>query len=158
MITVIRNDTNAKFAHDIYGVKIKEEAPIFKLIGTTRNEGICIFESPNYGVVAQTFDIIVDAIVSGEKSILITPPIVDRGMSKEEFDTCDIHDYIKIDEDHPISINHDMYGRKIEDDYQVYEKPQRYEQDFYAWNTNQMTTPPPFSKNSYDNKYLNNQY
>ena len=75
MITVIRNDHKARFAHDIYGVKIKEEKPMYKLIGTTRNEGICLYESPNYGEVAHTFDIITDAIMNGDKSIIIMPPV-----------------------------------------------------------------------------------
>ena len=31
MITVIRNDLEAKYTHDVYDIKIKEELPLYKL-------------------------------------------------------------------------------------------------------------------------------
>lgn len=157
MITVIRNDREAKYTHDVYDIKIKEELPLYKLIGTTRNEGICLYESPNYGAVAQTFDIIVNSIMNGEKSILIIPPVVDKGMSKEEFiKESDIHDFIKVDEDNPIPLDCDIYGRPLNCN-SVYEQSQPYQQDFYAWETPNSTFNP-LNKNSFDNKFLGNQY
>lgn len=115
MITIIRNDKDARFAHDVYGIKIKEELPMYKIIGTTRNEGLCIYESSNYAAVTRIFDIIIEAISNGEKNILIIPPIVDHKLTKEEFiNSSDIYDYRKIDDDNPIRFNEDIYGRKIE--------------------------------------------
>lgn len=167
MITVIRNDCKARFAHDIYGVKIKEELPNYKLIGTTRNEGICIYESPNYGAVVTTFDIIVEALMSGQKSILINPPVVHKKMTKEEFvQETNVHDFIPIDEKHPIPNGHDMFGRKLApevfgDNRPVNEELPPYrpipEPDFYAWNSDESTLNP-MDKHSFNNKYLTNRY
>lgn len=159
MITVIRNDREARFAHDIYGIKINEELPKYKIIGTTRNEGICIYESCNYAAVAHTFDLIVEAISNGEQSILINPPVVDHRLSKEEFfDQCEcaVHDLRCIDDDHPIKHTEDLYGRPITpDNHTVNEHPERYQPDFYAWNTEERNFGH-LDKNSFDNRYLNN--
>jgi len=156
MITIIRNDREARFAHDIYGIKIKEELPNYKIIGTTRNEGICIYESPNYGAVAQTFDIIVEAMCNGDRTILITPPVVEKAMSKEEFfDHCMVHDFRPINEDNPIRPNEDMYGRPINSHTVNESSKPPYEPDFYAWDSDQRNFGF-LPKNSFDNKYLNN--
>jgi len=168
MITVIRNDCKARFAHDIYGVKIKEELPNYKLIGATRNEGICLYESPNYGAVVKTFDIIVEAIMNGEQSILICPPVVDKKMSKEEFiEKTNVHDFVKDLDKLPVD-GYDMFGRKLSpevfgDCRPVNEQNPPFrpynETDFYAWNSNESTLPlNPLEKNSFNNKFLNNRY
>lgn len=169
MITVIRNDHKARFAHDVYDIKIKEEKPMFKLIGTTRNEGVCLYESPSYGAVAHTFDKIVDAIMNGEKSIMILPPVHEhKPMSKEEFDCCEIHDLHHFDEDHPIPPGHDMYGRRITEKFigdnnchTVNETPNYIPQGdnfFYNWQDSAENMPMYSGKNSPDNRFLNNIY
>lgn len=157
MITIIRNDKDNRFAHDVYGIKIKEELPKYKIIGTTRNEGICIYESVNYASIARIFDQIIEAITNGDKTVLIVPPIETTLMTKEEFfDHCSIHDFRAIDEEHPIRRDEDLYGRPIpESNHNVYENPQRYDQDFFAWKTQEQNFSP-LQKNSFDNRYLNN--
>lgn len=160
MITVIRNDVKERYAHDVYDIKIKEELPNYKLMGTTRNEGVCLYESPNYAAVANTFDIIIEAITSGQKTILILPPVSDKIMTKEEFNESisNIHDFRVIDDDHPILPNQDMYGRKIDNCNSVYETPTFPSAEFYAWNENNSNIPDAFNKNGFNNKYLNNVY
>jgi hypothetical protein len=118
MITIIRNDKQARFAHDVYGIKIKEDKPLYKIIGTLNNEGICIYESPNYNEVAVTFDTIIEAILNGEKSIMIHPPLAEEAMTKEEFDSNAIHDFATYGDDlskPPEAVyGYDFYGRPIQ--------------------------------------------
>lgn len=146
MITVIRNDHQARFAHDCYGFKIKEEKPTYKIIGTLNNEGICIYESPNYAEIAITFENILNAIVNGQKYVFIHPPIKDKTMSKEEFDASDIQDFCTFktydNEDTDVrkipAFGYDMYGRPItgykRDDLPKGFKPTKNEyQDMYDW-------------------------
>lgn len=157
MITIIRNDREAMFAHDVYGVKIKEDQKNYKIIGTTRNEGLCVFESCNYAEVARTFNKIIDAISHGEKSVLINPCTVKTMMSKEEFlDRCAVYDTRRIDEDHPIKRTEDLYGRPLTDScHKVNEPYTRYQPDYYGWNTDERMHGF-LDKNSTDNRYLNN--
>lgn len=116
MITIIRNDCQARFAHDVYGLKIKEEKPLYKIIGTLNNEGICLYESPNYGEIAITFDIIIDAIMSGAKSVMIHPPKATEKLTKEEYDESDIQDfctYGNAEKREMPPLGTDMYGRPL---------------------------------------------
>lgn len=162
MITVIRNDRDARYAHDVYDIKIKDENPMYKLIGATRNEGVCLYESANYAAVAHVFNVIIEAIMSGEHSVMIMPPHNhNHSLTKEEFDPCDVHDFMKLDDDHPIKIGHDRYGRKVEDvfgnDHYVFEGKPLDTSNFYAWEENEQNIPN-LGKNSFDNKFLVNSY
>lgn len=115
MITIIRNDKDARFAHDVYGIKIKEEKPIYKIIGTLNNEGICLFESPNFCEIAETFDYIINAIMDGKPFVTIRPPIANKCMTKEEFDSGEVYDFVTYKpKTNDRMINKDIYGRPLD--------------------------------------------
>ena len=108
MITIIRNDHEMKFCHDVSGIKIKEEKPEYQIIAILHNEGLPIFKSCEYEEVARPFDIIVNAIVSGESYIMIEPPKnrIMRGPDPHDpfnpncsnvldIDDCECHDHHK---------------------------------------------------------------
>jgi len=156
MITVIRNDRDARYAHDVYGIKIKEDLPLYKVIGTTRNEGICLYESPNYAAIAQVFDHIVEAMSNGDKTVLIIPPMPPKLLTKEEyFDQCAVHDFRHFSEEEPIRRTEDLYGRPLNENHLVNELPQPYRPEYYNWNRNEKYVDN-LQKNSFDNRYLNN--
>lgn len=152
MITIIRNDKFARFAHEVHGIKIKEEKPVYKIVATLENEGLCVFESPNYAEIAATFDIIVEAIMEGKPYVFLAPARAARAMSQEEFDN-GIHDFCRYKEDER-PIDKDLYGRELpkykpEDiDYRDVLPPREDFDDFYAWQRNQRGTKP--------NNYMNN--
>lgn len=166
MITVIRNDHHMRYAHDIYDVKIKEEKPMYKLIGTTRNDTTTLFECPNYAVTYRMFEVIINAILNGEKSVVIIPPIEEPPhMAKDDFDCSDVHDFVPYNDDKRPP-EYDFYNRKIDETYMasdchtVYEEPttpNTTTQYFYKWQEPEELVPPQ-RKNSFDNKFLNNRY
>lgn len=100
MITIIRNDPQMKFCHDVVGVKIKPEKPYYQIIAILHNEGLPVFKSVDYEEVERTFDKIVQAIISGASYIVLDPPQNRRRKSKEEcmcdgvldFDSCNRDD------------------------------------------------------------------
>lgn len=143
MITIIRNDRQAKFIHDVYGVKIKDEKPIYKVVGTLNNEGICIFESANYREVATVFELIMDAVINGEKAITINAPVATQSLTKEEYDET-IHDYCGFDSEHKPEYPCDIYGRPLPPNY-THSKPGN-------WFINPDNDCQPYYNNQYQNE------
>ena len=100
MITIIRNDPQMKFCHDVVGVKIKPEKPYYQIIAILHNEGLPVFKSVDYEEVERTFDKIVQAIISGASYIVLDPPQNKKRKTKEEcqfdgvldFDSCNKDD------------------------------------------------------------------
>lgn len=152
MITIIRNDHQCRFAHEIHGIKIKEEKPNYKILATLENEGLCIYESPNYCEIASTFDMIVEAIMNGDRYVFVRPPIADKMMTKEEFDSSDIHDFCKYKEDDPDRpLNLDIYGREIPQDNRDFNTFD--EDEYYEWQNYEDK-----KRNTWNNKNLDNRY
>lgn len=160
MIIVIRNDRWARFAHEIHGIKIKEEKPMYKILATLQNEGLCIYESANFAEIARTFDIIIEAIQNGEPYIIIHPPVSDKIITREEFDNGNVYDFfIEPDKkDRPLDL--DIYGRKLPKEEQIKvdtrddNRPSQYSEefnDYYNWEK-----AIQHKDGSWNNMYYNN--
>lgn len=151
MIVIIRNDHQCRFAHEIHGVKIKEEKPNYKIIATLENEGLCVYESPNYCEVAKNFDKIVEAIINGDRYVYVRPPIAMEAMTKEEFENSDIHDFCNYKEDDERPLNCDIYGRPLNPN--NIEETEFDETQCYEWQDHDSK-----KRNYCNNRYLDNHY
>ena len=113
MITIIRNDPQMRFAHDVQGIKLKNEKPMYSIIASIPNEGgLPVFKSTDYKEISIVFDRIVQAITNSESYIVLDPPHSKKVRPAEECEFDGVMDFGDCSEKHchpPINMDVDTY-------------------------------------------------